>query len=216
MRKFVLLILLVLVASEIHAQTKTQNATEDLIQAIIENAGSDFDFTDLFSKLDYWQRHPMDLQSVGREELKQIPLLSEIQIEQFLAHRNRYGAFLSVYELQSIDGWDLKTAQLLAPFLAVFGTPMVQNSDDKHDLMLRSRANFPLAFGYSDTSSKRYLGGPVGNFIRYKYTYGNRLTLGFVAENDPGEAYRFDSAQLGFDFTSGHIQWMGKKWVKRP
>ena len=215
MGKLILFSFLLFGSLIVQSQTKTQNATEDLIQAIIENAGSDFDFTDLFAKLDYWQRHPLDLQSVGRDELKQIPLLSEIQIEQFLAHRNRYGAFLSVYELQAVDGWDLKTAQLLAPFLTVLGTPMAQNSDDKHDLMIRSRTNLPLAFGYSDTTEKRYLGSPIGNFIRYKYSYGNRLTLGFVAENDPGEAFRFDSAQLGFDFTSGHVQWMGRKWVKK-
>jgi len=215
MRKLLFFLISFFCANDIFSQSKTQNATEDLIQAIIENSGSDFDFTDLFSKLDYWQRHPLDLQRVGREELKQIPILSEIQIEQFIQHRKRYGDFLSIFELQSIDGWDTKTAQLLAPFFTVLGNPIAQKNDDKHDLMIRSRTNFPLAFGYSDTSSKRYLGGPVGNFIRYKYSYGNRLTLGFVAENDPGEAFRFDSAQLGFDFTSGHIQWMGKKWIKK-
>ena len=216
MRNIWVVLLFSFFSLDVFAQQKSQSAIEDLIQTVVENAGSDFDFTDLFQKLEYWQRHPLDLQTASREDLKQIPLLSEIQITQFIAHRARYGNFLSIYELQSIDGWDLKTAQLLSPFCTVLGnTSSNSEIDDKHDLMIRAKMVFPQSFGFTDTSSKAYLGSPVGSFIRYKYAYGKKFSFGLVAENDPGESFRFDSAQLGADFTSAHFQYFGNKWVKK-
>src|SRR5688500_17908598 len=50
--------------------------------------------------------NPVDLNKIGVEHLRQFYFLNENQIQQFLKYRVEQGAFLSVYELQAVPGFD--------------------------------------------------------------------------------------------------------------
>ncbi|MEL7021790.1 MAG: helix-hairpin-helix domain-containing protein, partial [Bacteroidota bacterium] len=64
------------------------------------------------------------------------------------------------------------------------------------------RGYTPLTAG---TDATRYAGDPNRLYLRYKYSYENRLSYGITAEKDPGETFfRADNA-TGFDFYSAHF-----------
>lgn len=224
-RFFFALILSVFTVTITQAQTAQSNEIEDLVQAISESVGSDFDFTDLFQKLQNYQDNPLNINTASLEDLQGFMVLNDYQIKSLLRHRTVYGPLVSIFELQAVDGWDLKTVQLVAPFVTIDG-PTGQAfpwaklfKDGKHDLILRSRVTFPFGEGYDPaligTGRSRYLGDPFGHYIRYRWTYGKKFSAGFVAEKDPGEVMFGDTVnKYGFDFYSGHLMFGGDGIVK--
>ena len=91
----------------------SQNVQENpLVSAIIEdfleNSDSEnFDFNTVFENLSYYYNHPLDINSATEQELRDLIIISESQINAFIDHRNKFGKFLSIYELQTIDSWNI-------------------------------------------------------------------------------------------------------------
>ena len=66
-------------------------------------------YEDLYETLLQYYQTPINLNTATREELRSLLLLNENQITTLLNHRQANGDLLSVYELQSIEGYDLRT-----------------------------------------------------------------------------------------------------------
>jgi DNA uptake protein ComE-like DNA-binding protein len=73
----------------------------------------EIDLTNIIEQLNYYFDHPLNLNSALAEELEELNLLSSVQINDLLLHRKAYGKFISIYELQSLEYWDLQTIQLV-------------------------------------------------------------------------------------------------------
>ena len=84
-------------------------------------------------------------------------LLDDVQISALIQHFRRYGKFLSIYELQTINGFDPATIDLTRPFVTVRENPMRSTTSLKeilaqgsHEFTVRSTMNVESRKGFMD------------------------------------------------------------------
>lgn len=177
--------------------------------------GVSADLQQWMDRLDELRQHPIPINEAQLEDLLQVPILDAIEAFMILEHRRKFGPFLSVYDLLSIEGLPAGKVKLLAKVLHC--APPVRRGwkqaqpwrGGQHVLVLRgSGITEPLSGlqGHQPT----YPGLPAAMFGRYRYVLRNRLSIGITAENDVGEPYR----GVGPDFISGHVAFSGQKTIK--
>ena len=179
-------------------------------------------YEDLYGTLLTFYQSPLNLNTASPEELRALPLLSEAQVAALLRHRRTTGPLLSVYELQAVPGWDVRTIERVAPFVTVAGTnpnaargPLWQRikNEENNAVILRYKRVLQQRKGYSavDTfqgrPTLRYLGSPDALALRYRVSHAHDFSLGFTMEKDAGEplAWRPGRNQFGPDFLSAHV-----------
>lgn len=192
-----------------------ENIIERFIETISENTEQEIDYTALLEDLYYYYDHPINLNQTKPEELRQLYLLSELQINSLFEYIKRHGPLLSIYEIQFISGWDDETIYSILPFVDVF-PPKQQKTlkfrdalrYGKHELVARYAQILEKSKGFliNDTNSAEgYLGDPSQLFFRYRFTYRDRVSVGFVAKKDRGEEFFSGTQPFGFDFYGGHF-----------
>jgi len=177
---------------------------------------------DLYGTLLALYQSPLNLNTARPEELRALPLLRESQVAALLAHRQANGALLSLYELQAVPGWDLRTITRVAPFVTVESARpnAVRGNlwqrirlEENNALLLRYRRVLQPRKGFSPVDTfqgrptLRYLGGPNAVALRYRVSHARDFSLGLTAENDAGEPWAWRPArnQFGPDFLSAHF-----------
>ena len=191
-----------------------QSKTEDLIESFLqeqEHEGA-FEYNDLFEDLASFRQHPLDLNKVTGMELDRFPFLTPIQKSSLLNYLSAHGPLLSIYELQAIPGLDLQTIQLLLPFVKIGQnavSPLLKNwaSEGQQQLIMRWSRTLERKKGFvqNEDGERRFAGDPNQYYLRYRYTFSNRLSFGFTAEKDEGESFFRGSNRSGFDFYSAHF-----------
>lgn len=162
---------------------------------------------DLSSLTDIWyyyKSHPINLNRANREELEELQLLNDIQINNLLKHREKNGNLISIYELQSIDGFDLLSIRKILPFVYVsdnfnaasFGFKEMFR-DGHHELVSRVQRVLEPMNGYNVSDSIKsakpnnyYLGDANRVFTRYTFQYNNNVSVAIAGEKDPGEEFK--------------------------
>lgn len=187
---------------------------EQQLENITENSEDEETEDDSYlQQLNQIQKNPLDINQVEEAALKELRLLSPMQVQNFLSYRAVMGKFISIYELQAVPGWDLLTIQKIRPFLSL-GTATIlagmrtRFTEGDRSLLIRTAQVLERSRGYlQDASSGRsfYPGAAQRLFVRYKYTYKNLLQYGIVGEKDPGEQFFKGSQKQGFDFYSAHF-----------
>ncbi len=179
-------------------------------------------YEDLYGTLLNFYQSPLNLNAAGPEELRALPLLSEAQVAALLRHRQATGPLLSVYELQAVPGWDVRTIERVAPFVtvasanpnAVRGTlwQRIKNEENnavllRYERVLQQRKGYSAADTFQGRPTLRYLGSPDALALRYRVSHAHDFSLGFTAEKDAGEplAWRPGQNQFGPDFLSAHV-----------
>lgn len=176
----------------------------------------EWDFQSLFDDLSYYYDNPFDLNSASEEDLKKLGLLSDFEIQGILRYRRKYGKLYSIYELKAIEEIGIVGGERILPFVTIGDDdykdkfPWRHLHKGNHDLFLRYSSILEEQVGYStplDSSrpSSSYLGNPSRLYARYRYRVFDKLSIGFTAENDPGEPFFNDPQTQGFDFYSGHL-----------
>ena len=198
-----------------------QNNIEQNIENIIENTDNpDLDYTNLIDVLNNFKTNPINLNKTTPEELKDLGLLSDIQINNYFSHIKKNGNLMVIYELQSIDGFSLDVIDKISPYIYVNDNFQNLNISFK-ELFKRGKSTIDLRtqrvlenqVGYSPASdsllaakpNSRYLGNAYRNFARYRFNYGNKVQWGFTGEKDQGEEFFKGSQKQGFDFYSGYV-----------
>lgn len=196
------------------AQAQTRPRPEinldEFIQRIFPLQQENINYEDLYESLFQLYQNPIDLNTASYEELSALYVLSVVQIKNLLAHRAEYGNLLSIYELQSVTGFDLNTIQQLLPFVEVsqkFNIKTlpgsVANASD-HYLILRGSQTLEKSKGYKEN---KYLGSPQQLYARYRLSRPRDFQIGLVAEKDAGE-------KNYLDFYSFHLQLQNKGKLK--
>lgn len=139
-----------------------RDVIEQRIEAAVEQLGgdNDVDLTGLFEVLSDRYNDPIDLNNATPQELNALLLLSDVQISSLRQHINRNGKLLSLYELQSINGWDANTINLVRPFITVRENPLESTASLKemlaqgsHEVLLRSTTNIEERRGFMDRNN---------------------------------------------------------------
>ncbi len=194
------------------------NSAFNLIEEYLENTADEreFDFNTLFESLAILARYPVNLNTADRETLEDLQILTDLQIQQFIDYRNRLGKLISIYELQAVPGFNLELINAILPFVKVREDiddvrlslgEMITDGDN--DIYLRWGRILEEKRGYTPppegTDASRYVGNPDQLYLRYRHVFSNRLSYGFTAEKDPGEAFFRENNTAGFDFYSAHF-----------
>ncbi|MGB1204369.1 MAG: ComEA family DNA-binding protein [Chitinophagales bacterium] len=112
------------ISQPLQAQKANTNKTaEDIeLDELIENITSDLEDADInydtfLEKLyDYLER-PININKANFEDLNDLGLLNAQQIDAILKHREQFGRFLAIYELQAIPELDMETIRKISPFM---------------------------------------------------------------------------------------------------
>ena len=163
-------------------------------------------------QLELYRRNPISINTAEPSELRELRILTDLQIMNFISYRRIFGNFLSIYELQAIPTWDVNTLKKISPFLTVASTESLTDdfvkrfNHGRHSLLVRFTQILEPSEGFKDTVPEtKYLGSPQRYFFRYRYTFKNVLQFGLVGDKDAGEQFFNGAQHLGFDFYSFHL-----------
>ena len=190
----------------------------EIIESISAEA-EDGDYSYMIEDLIRLAQNPININTANREELGKIFFLTDIQIENLLFHRYRNGNFYTIFEVQAVKGFDKKIIEMMEP-LIFFGDDSVSDTPVKHifkgDLFLRTRftVETPKGFVKSNDEPAPYKGGKPLYYTRFEASPARNISIGLVAENDPGEPL-FSKDIPTFDFVSGYISWKPDKALKQ-
>ena len=159
-----------------------------------------------------FRRNPLNLNTADENDLRELKILSGLQIANLISYRKLVGKFISIYELQAVPSWDVQIIKKLLPFITVaesMDLPEVFRTRLKvgeHTLSFRFSEVLEKSAGFEQTSSgTKYLGSPPKLFFRYRYQDKNLLQYGIVGDKDAGEQFFKGAQKYGFDFYSLHV-----------
>ena len=228
MRKIVISLLFLCSGISAFSQEKSE-VVQQRIEFIAEQLETEeIDLTNVVQQLNYYFDHPLNLNGATAEELDELNLLSDVQISDLLLHIKLFGKLITIYELQSLEYWDLQTIQLVQPFVKV---------DDKLESLHISlkeavkQGNYELYMRYQTTPEEKtgyqqvsdsvlqasnnfYYGNPDRYYSRFRYSYRTNLSIGVTGEKDAGEQFFRGAQKDGFDFYSAHAFFKGGKYLK--
>lgn len=201
MKKLVLLILM----SGIHAfafsqEQVVQQTVEDLLESVGENMSDDTDIQEVLEDLENFRQNPLNINEAMKAELFRLHLLSEVQIENLIAFREKTGTIFSLYEMASIEGFTPDILMKMEPFIS-FGIPDKSSGKKRssNDFFARSTRAFS-----SEKQPANYEGSPERIYFRLKHK-SSKFEYGAVAEKDPGESFLSQSNKQGFDYASAFV-----------
>ncbi len=67
----------------------------------------------------YYYNNPLDLNNASYDELTNLSILSKEQKEEIINYREENGDFISVYELQLLNHFDINTIETISPFICI-------------------------------------------------------------------------------------------------
>jgi hypothetical protein len=210
MKRVVLLGMFLLYGAFSYPQEENEILLQQQAELEMERTGEMADDDSYGQELEFLRKHPLHLNTVGAEELRNLRLLTELQLNSFLQYRLLLGPFISIYELQSVPGWDLNTIRSILPFVVLADAESSSRSlfykkwkHGNHILLTRWERTIRKNDSVDDEQS--LLGSPWAIQLRYKYQYKNLLQWGVLADKDAGEPAFRHGIQQGFDFYSFHF-----------
>ncbi len=196
---------------------------DKLIQDLLNDQNLSDNYEEVYDILYQYYLTPLDLNKADRNDLEGLYILSLIEINMFLNYRSKYGALLSVYELQAIPDWEITTIRKLLPFIEVvehfdkrkFIKRVLHNPN--HFILFRTDKILQKRKGYrSDEDEKNtYNGSPYKYLIRYKNSIGKDFSVGVTLEKDAGESILWSPSSQKYlmDYISCHAFIFNKgKW----
>lgn len=187
--------------------------TEQQLENVAEQQNGEPEDDAYLQTMAQFRKNKLNLNAVEESDLKELKLVSALQIQNFLKYRKLLGNLISIYELQAIPAWDLATIQKVLPYVRVgnvvpFSASLKQRLiAGGHSVLLRLQQVLEKSDGFirPDSISNRYGGSAQKVFFRYKYLFRNLLQFGLTADKDAGEQFFKGNQKQGFDFYSFHL-----------
>jgi hypothetical protein len=188
------------------------SVTEQQLENLTDANQSDIEDDSYLQQLEQLRKSPLDLNTASEDELKNLHVLTGLQIESFIFYRRLLGKLIDIYELQAVPYWDLPTIRKLLSFITI-GSPVSLKEDfsyrfkkGEHSLLLRISQVLEKSSGFDhSTPGTKYVGSPQRIFFRYRYAYKNLLQFGMTGDKDAGEQFFKGAQSKGFDFYSFHL-----------
>lgn len=205
------LLTIVLLLTGLCSAAQDHRSWEPLLAQVLTSDDLDAEtWEDTYTLLCELEEQPLDLNTVSREELEQLPFLSARQVEDIMAYLYFYGPMKSLSELRMVKTLDQLQVNLLRCFVYVdeerIESPYPRLSDmlryGRHELMGNLRVPFYERAG--DKSG--YQGYPYRHWGRYQLTCRDYVKLGVVFSQDAGEPFLANCNKAGYDFYSYYLQ----------
>ena len=238
MTRLFLLLITILFWINTHAQISNDLIIEHL-EKMSENTGEEYsDYSELLES--YWSisENPININSDDIDQLAELKFVSIFQLENIKNYKKNYGDFQFIEEFYEVEGLDSISIEMIRPIIC-FENEKEHDKIKLNNLLKYGKSKILLEVnqclnkkkGYIDINDSLlyenpnsvYLGSPQKIYLRYNYSYRDKIEAGFVFEKDPGE-YLFkntlndsilqllgDKSYSGFDFFSFHI-YITKFW----
>ncbi len=186
----------------------------------------DLNYEELYENLVQLLATPIDLNKANAEDLRFLKVLSEAQLNNLLIYRNENGAFLSVYELQAIPGFDLTSLYKLMPFVKISDPSSTVNANSwkrvqtegDHYFLLRYERTLQEKRGFNNDIDpvQKFIGSPGKYYARFRSSKPGDFSFGFTIEKDAGEQIVWNPSvkKYGMDYVSFHAQIQNKGRIK--
>ncbi len=162
-------------------------------------------------------RNPLNINTADREQLERIFFLTDIQIENILFKRYVNGPFVSIYELQAVEGLPVRTIKMLQPVV------FIGDADTEErpvriwgDAFFRGEYQIEKAEGFKTDKSgeKAFVGNRYKLYNRTEIESNKGFSSGFIAEKDPGEPI-FNKYLKGPDMMTGYLHFSKSDFLLR-
>lgn len=227
MRAVILIGLLVFILNQIaNAQSypKKEVDLEILADQLFGFQDLDLNYEELYENMALLLSNPINLNKANSEELRFLNLLSESQVQNFINYRNENGELLSIYELQTIEGFDSTVINKITPFVKVEeATPLgslwkrIQQEKNNY-LIIRYGKTLETKTGFKESASSQnqFLGNSNDSYIRFRTSKPGDFSFGFTIDQDAGEkiSWKPNQGQYGLDYNSFHVQILNKGKLK--
>lgn len=151
------------------------------------------------------EMNPININTATRDELEQLPFLTAKDIEAISEYLYRYGPMKTLGELVMIKDLSYFKRKLLFYFT------YAGNEDKKHFPSLGNIMKYgkhevvgTIKFPFYDRKGdiKGYQGYKYKHSLRYDFSYGDYVRLGFLGAQDAGEPFFAGRNSMGYDFYS--------------
>lgn len=209
---YTLLVSCILLPSALKAQTDTLNSLiERIVEFYIEsNDLTEFDNNTAFEQLYDLAQNKININTADANKLDELFFLNPLARQEIIRHRNEFGDFVMLEELQIVPSLTLEDIRSMSPFISI-GNVNTYNTRDvleagKNQMFIKTRRTLQDKAGYlpNRDSVIRYAGDPNYAYIRYRFDSGRKMKLGFTAEKDAGETFFRGNNKNGFDFYSAY------------
>jgi hypothetical protein len=215
------LLILLMPATGLAQSAGHQQLIEEIIEGLTDPYAGELEIAAMYDDLMFYLLNPLNINTADESDLAGLYFVDELQISNIIQYRERYGKFMSVYELLYVDGFSSDDLRKLTPFItaeiiteATVHSPLSLIRHGRHQAFLRTQQVIQKQRGFlpiSDSAlarnpNSRYLGSPLKIYHRYQVNYGRNYQAGFVAEKDPGEEFFKGSNPRGFDYLTVHFQ----------
>jgi hypothetical protein len=180
------------------------------IQNLTPVQTEEINYEDLYENLFSLYQNPIDINRADQADFRSLFLLNENKINAIINHRQKFGPFLSLYELQAVDGLSVEDIRLILPFITirnVWGSTNLKNFASKSTenyLVLRADQVLEPSRGYEEN---KYLGSRQRYYLRYRMSHSKDFSVGFISEKDAGE-------KSLLDYNNFHLQVQNKGFIK--
>lgn len=205
---FLLATMLFLMPLPVHSQDTTswENYLEDLGEREdVDNGGLE----QIYEQLSDLADAKIDINKCSREELRQLPFLSDQQVMDIMEYRDKTGRFETPMELYLIPSLDRQSVSLLRHFLVFSSSPPKDTIPSLRDVLRYGKnemvAYFNLPFYKRKGDEDGYLGPRYKHWLRYSFNYGQRVKVGITASQDAGEPFFAGKNSKGYDYYSFFI-----------
>ena len=205
---FCFILLLGFASLRVYAQEEEQ--LTELRENLAEQGKEDEDLSAFEEQLDFFRKHPIDLNHTNAEALKKLFWLSPLQIQSLFQHLLENGKLLDLLELQSITNFDLPTIHKILPFVTL--QPVKAYTDlqfkdlfrqAEHQLLFRYGRTLEQQKGFRDLPGSRYLGSADKLLLSYQYQYPKIGAFSLLMKKDAGET--IGTRNVPIDFVSGNF-----------
>lgn len=173
----------------------------------------------MYDELTELEANPLNLNSVTREQLERIPLLSHEEAAGLHGFLTANRPVYTIYELRNVPQLDYDKVLLIMPFFYVGESEQDKLSlkdalkYGRSELQVRLDKTLNQRAGYGDFSdsildrypNRKYRGEDFYHSLRYSFNYRNRIQWGITAEKDAGEPFMKKGYQRGYDHYGVHL-----------
>jgi hypothetical protein len=187
-------------------------STEQQLENLTDADQTETEDDNFLQEVENFKKNPININTAEAEELKQLRIITDLQIASLISYRNLLGPLESIYELQAVPTWDLTLLRKIFPFITTASPVSIKEelqkrfSGGQHTLLARVTQVLEKSSGFDKSiTGTKYLGSPQRIFLRYRYNYKNLLQYGLVGDKDAGEQFLKGAQRYGFDFYSFHF-----------
>ena len=168
--------------------------TEEIIYDLLQEPATESDNEDIYEILEDITLNPVELNSADISELQRIPGLSAYYASLIIEHREKFGAFFSLSELNLIEGFPKEIVEKVKPFMTIVQEKFVDDTDRAEstksgwdDISENLKLNF-RSRTISDIQEKR--GFTENKFEGSRPKIYNRLLIKYGGLIDAGISHR--------------------------